>query len=150
MANEKNLKGPLSPEEAREQGRKGGIASGKARRRKANLRKAMEAALLGEVTFHGEKMTAEEAMCLRMIEKALKTGNVEAYKAAMATMGRSRSELDEKEQRARIKRMEVETERAKAEVEALKLKIEAGADIVDDGFLDALSGSAAEDWANED
>lgn len=41
MANEQNLK-ILSPREARENGRKGGIASGKARREKRTLRELME------------------------------------------------------------------------------------------------------------
>ena len=110
----------------------------------------MEAALLGEIKYSGEKMTVEEAMCLEMITKAVDNGNVDAYKAIMATVGQGKkSELDEKEQQARIERLKVETERAKAEVEALKRKVEAGSAFVDDGFLDALNGSAAEDWADE-
>lgn len=38
----KNLKPPQSSEEARERGRKGGIASGKARREKKSLREGMK------------------------------------------------------------------------------------------------------------
>jgi len=41
MANIQNLK-PFNSETAREAGRKGGVASGIAKRRKANLRKAMQ------------------------------------------------------------------------------------------------------------
>lgn len=44
MANIENLRVPTS-EEAREIGRKGGIASGKARKEKASLRKGLEAIL---------------------------------------------------------------------------------------------------------
>lgn len=44
MANTDNLRVPTS-EEAREIGRKGGIASGKARKEKASLRKGLEAIL---------------------------------------------------------------------------------------------------------
>lgn len=42
MGNEKNLKPVRSTEEARERGRKGGVASGKSRREKRTLRENME------------------------------------------------------------------------------------------------------------
>lgn len=62
MANEQNLKTP-SPSEARERGSKGGINSGKARRRKADLRRMAQEVLDG--TFkdkHGKEFTGEEAV----------------------------------------------------------------------------------------
>ena len=62
MANEQNLKTP-STSEARERGRKGGINSGKARRRKADLRRMAQEVLDG--TFkdkHGKEFTGEEAV----------------------------------------------------------------------------------------
>lgn len=64
MANEQNLipGNKLSPEEARENGRKGGIQSGKARKRKADLRKAAQAILDGTFTDkNGKPFTGEEA-----------------------------------------------------------------------------------------
>ena len=48
MANTDNLRVPTS-EEAREIGRKGGIASGKARKEKASLRKGLEAILNSDI-----------------------------------------------------------------------------------------------------
>ena len=151
MANEKNLKGPLSPNEAREQGRKGGIASGKARRKKADLRKAMEAALKNNVLLNGEEIPAEAAICVRMINETIAHGSVGAYKAIMDTIGHSKKTvLDELEQEERIKRMKLEAERVKAEIELLKRREEMDShEMPDDGFLEALKGTASEDWADE-
>lgn len=62
MANEQNLKTP-STSEARERGSKGGINSGKARRRKADLRRMAQEVLDG--TFkdkNGKEFTGEEAV----------------------------------------------------------------------------------------
>ena len=61
MANEQNLKTP-SASEARERGSKGGINSGKARRRKADLRKIAQQVLDGTYTDSntGAQMTGEE------------------------------------------------------------------------------------------
>ena len=61
MANEQNLKTP-STSEARERGSKGGINSGKARRRKADLRKIAQQVLDGTYTDSntGAQMTGEE------------------------------------------------------------------------------------------
>lgn len=56
---------------------------------------------------------------------------------------RQRTELDEEEQRARIEQIRAQTELAKA-----KAQTDEGDEIADDGFLEALKGTAAEDWAN--
>lgn len=64
MANEQNLipGNKRSQEEARENGRKGGINSGKARKRKADLRKIAQQVLDGTYTDNntGAQMTGEE------------------------------------------------------------------------------------------
>ena len=49
MANEQNLKPVRSTEEARERGRNGGIASGKARRKKAALKKCAMRVLQSDI-----------------------------------------------------------------------------------------------------
>lgn len=49
MANEQNLKPFRSTSEARESGRKGGIASGKARRRKASLMRCAQRVLESDI-----------------------------------------------------------------------------------------------------
>ena len=64
MANEQNLRpnSERTPSELREQTRKAGIASGKARKRKADLRKIAQQVLDGTYTDSntGVKMTGEE------------------------------------------------------------------------------------------
>lgn len=48
--------------------------------------------------------------------------------------------------------MDLATEKQRAEIALLKAKVQTddGVETVDDGFLDALNGSAAEDWGNEE
>ena len=86
MANEQNLRVPSS-EEARELGRKGGIASGKARRRKADLKRAFNTILKADVANEniskqlealGFEATNEMALAMVMMQKAMK-GNVKAF-----------------------------------------------------------------------
>lgn len=63
MANEQNLRPFRNENEAREAGRKGGIASGKARRRKASLmkcaRRVLESPMQPSMRKSIEKMTGE-------------------------------------------------------------------------------------------
>lgn len=63
MANEQNLKPVRSTEEARERGRNGGIASGKARRKKASLmrcaQRVLEAEIPKEIKGSIQKMVGE-------------------------------------------------------------------------------------------
>lgn len=58
---------------------------------------------------------------------------------------RQPSELDQEEQKARI-------EQIRAQTEVAKLKTQTGDndEIEDDGFLEALKGTAAEDWKDEE
>jgi hypothetical protein len=150
MAGSDNLK-PFTRETARAMGSKGGKASGESRRRKANLRKAANDILANRtLKVDGESLTAEEAIVLAMLKKAVE-GDVGAYKALIATVGLGSSpELDEREQRARIKKLEAEAKiqefRAKAIEEHASGEGEA---MEDDGFLEALRAAAAEDWADE-
>lgn len=78
MANEENLKRPTA-KEAREKGRKGGIASGKARREKKALREIVENALATLVKAKQDgkdvQIPAKEAMVLKQVQKALKGDN---------------------------------------------------------------------------
>lgn len=48
--------------------------------------------------------------------------------------------------------MDLSTEKQKAEIALLKAKVQTddGEEIADDGFLDALNGTAAEDWGDEE
>jgi len=85
MANrEDNLKpftSEQSREKAKENGKKGGIASGEAKRRKRDLKLAMQALLEADVKDKrtGEVMSGAEAIALAQYRKALK-GDDKAFR----------------------------------------------------------------------
>lgn len=87
MANEQNLKPVSSKEEARERGSKGGKASAEARRRKKDLRLALE--MLLEKDFKdksGNIMSGTDAITAKLFEQAMK-GNVKAFETIRSTVG---------------------------------------------------------------
>ena len=86
-----------SEEEARESGRKGGKASGVARRKKANFRKVLNQLLTTKIEHPewtpmleamGIDSTLESAVNAAVIKKAL-DGNVKAYVAIRDTLGQT-------------------------------------------------------------
>ena len=86
MANEQNLRVPTSSE-ARENGKKGGIASGEARRAKKSLREAMQVLMDADLTGKdGKTMTGTEAMAARAFQAALK-GDWKAWELVRDTAG---------------------------------------------------------------
>lgn len=98
MANEQNLKPVRTKEEARERGRKGGIASGKARAKKKSIAEqtmfALNAAMNAATKEEAERTLGEIGegedtlyigMTAAMIREAL-NGNVKAYTALNAAM----------------------------------------------------------------
>lgn len=100
MAGEDNLITPTA-DEARERGRKGGIASGEARRRKKTMRETLEAVLAMQVgdgkstdieaitkfaQLKGKNITVQEAMIIAQAQKALK-GDLAALQFIRDTMG---------------------------------------------------------------
>lgn len=123
MANEENLNGygfherPAS--EQREIAKMGGIASGKARRKKANLKKALNTILTAEATNKtaavleslGFENTNEMAIMLSLTQQALK-GNVRAIELINKMATSEKDELDRKEQKARIKQLELSNKAA--------------------------------------
>ena len=91
MANNiQNLKVPTS-EQAREYGKKGGIASGKARQEKATMKKALEMLLDEENKKSGK--TYRELATLGLIQGAIK-GKSENYRLILELLG----ELKQKEE----------------------------------------------------
>jgi len=89
MANEKNLipNSERTPEELREQTRKAGIASGEARRKKRDLRKAIE--ILLEKDFkdgNGNDVSGAEAIAIKQFQKAL-DGDTKAFETIRDTAG---------------------------------------------------------------
>ena len=84
--NEQNLK-PLSTEKAREIGAKGGKASVEARRKKRDLREALE--MLLEKDFkdrNGNVLSGTEVITAKLFEKASK-GDVRAFETIRSTVG---------------------------------------------------------------
>lgn len=146
MANNENLVqfSGRSREEVEEINRKGGKASGAARRRKADFRKTLNLLLTAEIDSPewtpilkalGLDSTLESAVNAAMIKEAL-AGNVKAYIAIRDTLGQTtKSEEDLEEQKVR-------TAAAKAKSGQDDIEEEQ-----DDGFLDALKGSVEDDWA---
>lgn len=144
MANNENLIpfSKRSKNEAREWGKKGGKASGAARRKKADFRKTLNALLTAEIDSEewtpfleslGLDSTVEAAVNAAMIREAL-SGNVKAYIAIRDTLGQTtKSEEDLEEQKARTAAVKARTGPSDDEEE-----------VQDDGFMDALKNSG--DW----
>jgi hypothetical protein len=90
MANEQNLKpftSEQSREEAKKNGRKGGIASGEARRKKADFRNDLQNALLGTYkTKSGKELTGSELLIESMMQIAGNPKNKGAAVAAFKTL----------------------------------------------------------------
>ena len=128
MANEQNLRVPSS-DEARKNGKKGGVASGVARRKKANLKKAFETILQAEVASPNIKKqlealgfdsTNEMALAMVMMQKAMK-GNVRAFEQiSKLTTTDAKDSLDKKEQKERIKRLELDNKKREQELSGSK------------------------------
>lgn len=87
MANkEDNLK-PSEYKLSRDEAKKGGIASGEARRRKRDIRLALEALLEKEYKGKGgEVLSGAEAIAIKQMEKALK-GDTRAFEVIRDSSG---------------------------------------------------------------
>lgn len=147
MANEQNLRVPSS-EEARELGRKGGIASGKARRRKADLKRAFNTILKADVANEniskqlealGFEATNEMALAMVMMQKAMK-GNVKAFEQIARLVAiDTKDSLDRKEQRERITAIQLGNEKLKSQIGDIE-----GQDEKIAGFLDLVKGAVSD------
>ena len=83
MANIENLKPVRTESEARELGRKGGIASGKARRENATMKATLEM-LLNETSKNGK--TYRELATLGLLKGAI-NGNARNYRTILEVLG---------------------------------------------------------------
>lgn len=126
MANEQNLipANKRTKSEHREIAQKGGKASGKARRKKAELKKALNTVLTSKVPQSqlaqlledmGFENSFEMAVVFSMANEATK-GNVRAAEWISKTMNNEKDDLDRKEQRERIKALKLENERLKSQL----------------------------------
>ena len=132
MAGEENLipMSERSKAEARELGRKGGIASGKVRSANAEMRKRLEQII--KMTLHdgkadkiknladakGANLTISDALLVKLVTMAL-SGNIKAMNKLMELIGMDNQEPPEAPQSA------------------------------SNSFIQALNDSAMEVWANE-
>ena len=133
MANEENLipfTSNQSREEAVKNGRKGGIASGKARSANAEMRKRLEQIM--KMTLHdgkadkiktladakGANLTISDALIVKLVTMAL-GGNIKAMNKLTELLDTGNTEAQEAPQS------------------------------VTSGFIDALNGTAMEVWADE-
>lgn len=123
MANNENLKA-LSPSEAREYGRRGGKASGKSRRRKADFRKTLNLLLTAEIDSPewnpileslGLECTLESAMLMGQIKAAM-MGDSKAARFVAEYAGQSgKTDAEQEEQSARLAQMKAQTEKINRE-----------------------------------
>ena len=151
MANEQNLikNSERTPSERRENAKKAGVASGKARRKKANLKKAFETILQADVASPSVKKqledmgfdtTNEMALAMVMMQKAMK-GNVRAFEQiSKLTTTDAKDSLDKKEQRERIEALKLGNEKLRKQIGTSEV------DVKDDGFIKSLEGVVEETW----
>ncbi|PWG36758.1 stress-induced protein [Listeria monocytogenes] len=151
MANEQNLikNSERTPSERRENAKKAGVASGKARRKKANLKKAFETILQADVASPSVKKqledmgfdtTNEMALAMVMMQKAMK-GNVRAFEQiSKLTTTDAKDSLDKKEQKERIEALKLGNEKLRKQIGTSDI------DVKDDGFIKSLEGVVEETW----
>lgn len=128
MANEKNLIpfSERSESEARENGRKGGIASGAARRRKRSLKEAADLYLSLPVT--------DRRVWNKIARDGVDPEDIDNQMAIIAGLSKVAAMGDSKAAKVLFDLMGDE---------------DAGENMADDGFVDALREEAAEAWQEE-
>lgn len=143
-----------TPEERRENARKAGIASGKARRRKANLKKALHTILVSDVSSKnlaetleglGYDRTNESAMALAMVQKAIK-GDTRAFEQVARLVETEKDTHDIAEQKERTKLLTAQVKEKELELQQTEAALNGEENIADDGFIEALNGEAADLW----
>ncbi|GET71295.1 MULTISPECIES: hypothetical protein [Streptococcus] len=121
MANDDNLipANKRSESERREIAKKGGIASGKSRRRKKELKTIIEQALNSVIPNEkaqkkleslGFDPTFQSAIALKVVEQAM-NGNLRAVELISNISFAGKDALDKKEQRERIKSLQLENDK---------------------------------------
>lgn len=83
---EENLKPVRSKDEARERGRKGGVASGKSRREKKTLTETLKKLLEMKYEYDGQTVDGFTMTCVALFKQA-QDGNVKAFEVIRDTVG---------------------------------------------------------------
>lgn len=149
MANEQNLK-PFTADQDREEavknGRKGGKASGVARRRKADLRRMAQEILDGTYKDkNGKPFTGAELIQNGLLAN-LGNPNSKNWGKAMDIFIQLTGANMSPEQKAKLK---AETQLAKAKAKAADPK--QAVSTVNDNFIEALNATAeGDDWSDND
>lgn len=134
-----------TPEERRRNARKAGIASGKARREKADLKKKVNQILemdvfspqlKGMLEEKGLSATNQTAIATVLLQKALK-GDIRAIELLAKMNGNegTKDNLDKKEQKERIKAQQLENKKREQQLEGNVVS----EDIMSD-YFDKLEG----------
>lgn len=152
MANEQNLikNSERTPSERRENAKKAGVASGKARRKKADLKNALNILLSLEVSSDKTKSVLEEmglpatnefALSLITMQKAFK-GDMRAIEfiGKYNSNENIKDSLDKREQKERIESLKLGNEKLRKQIGTSE------ADVKDDGFIKSLEGVVEETW----
>lgn len=92
-----------SKDEARELGKKGGKASGKARQEKKRLREAVEAVLSRKYDVNGEEVTGYIAAAMGVFNKAMAQGDPSAFNAIRDLIGEKPVEKVESDSQVTVK-----------------------------------------------
>lgn len=149
MANEQNLT-PFTSEQNREEavknGRKGGINSGKSRKRKSDLRKLAQQVLDGTYTDKkGVRLTGEGLFMSGLVQN-LSQPNSKNWGKAMDIMVQLMGANMTNEQKAKLK---AETALIKAKVKETENAAANITETASDNFLDALNSTAEDVWNGE-
>ena len=161
-----NLIPVRTEEEAREKGRRGGKASGEARRKKRDFRLRFQQAMemqadpnvAAAMAKTGVPIDTNYDVIVAGILKGVMKNNPAMVKEAMRLLGEDEQlnrqkellEIEKAKAELEMERIRLANEKERLWIEAVKANQGQIDELPDDGFLDALKGSAVEDWSNED
>lgn len=164
MANEENLKKGKktqfkSGEQAARAGHKGGIASGKAKRRNKSLQEMTRMVLKQPLNEIGREKLEQGGFNLAEIDDSDITMMLSVVGGMVVAAANGNSQAGDLVRRLydndQIRKSEqLERDKLAAEIDVLKAKVRAlegtAEESQDDGFLEALKDSADDDWKGED
>lgn len=150
MANEENLikNSDRTPSELREITRKGGLASGKARKKKAELKKVLNAVLTAQISDEDIKNRVEElgfennnlyGIVFVMMQRAL-NGDVKAMELISKYIGNEKDEYDISEQKERIKSLKLDNKKKEQQLNGVN-----NTELVLSDYLKKLEGVLKDD-----
>lgn len=162
MANEQNLR-PGEYQLTKEEAKKGGKASGEARRRKRDLKQRMKALMelqadpkiAAALEKTGVEVNDNLDVLMASIMKGVLKGDPRMIQKALELSEQDpQAKAKAKAEKLELEKLKLENERLKLENEKQQIMLNAykgiGQDeLPDDGFLTALEGTAEEDWNNE-